>query len=153
MIDLDQKISLLHSVSLFQGLEDADLSLIAQKVSQASFEEGEFVFREGEVGHQLYILIYGKMHVFVESAGDVITYDRLAAGECFGEMALLDGSPRSGTVKAETVSSCITLSRPDFLSLLYVQPSIALSMLSRTFRRLRGTNTQLQEYASRLRTY
>ena len=150
MIELDQKVSLLDEVSLFQGLDNADLRMIAGRVFEASFEEGQTVFREGEVGDRLYILLDGTMHVFVERDGNVITYDRLTGGECFGEMALLDDSPRSATVEAETASSCITLSKPDFLSLLYVQPSIALSILSRTFQRLRGTNAQVQEFASRI---
>ena len=63
MIELDQKVSLLDEVSLFQGLDNADLRMIAGRVFEASFEEGQTVFREGEVGDRLYILLDGTMHV------------------------------------------------------------------------------------------
>ena len=136
MIELDERVSLLHKVPFFQGVEGPDLQLMARRMTEVSFEAGVVVFREGEAGERLYVLLTGTMHVFVEKHGNVITYGRLGDGECFGEMALIDDSPRSATVKAETLSSCVTLSKQDFLNLLDTQHSIALSMVKSTFGRL-----------------
>ena len=150
MIDSNDRVSLLQKVSLFQGIERPILYLIAQKMKEASFDAGEVVFSEGEPGDHLYVVLTGTMHVFAEKEGTVVTYDRLGEGESFGEMALIDDAPRSASVEADSLSSCVTLSKRDFLNILNNQPDIALSMVKSTFGRLRSANVQVQEYASQL---
>ena len=90
------------------------------------------------------------MHVYVERDGNIITYSRLYPGECFGEMALIEGAPRSATVQAEEPSRCLTLSRQGFSDLLIHKPDIAMRIMKELSVRVRRTNVQLQDYASRL---
>jgi uncharacterized circularly permuted ATP-grasp superfamily protein len=89
------------------------------------------------------------MHVYVEREGKTITYDRLQAGECFGEMALLEETTRSATVQAEVSSHCLSLAKQDFLALMQ-QPRMVQEIMKSLLQRLRHTNVQLQEYARRL---
>ena len=150
MVQLDERVSLLRQMGLFQNIDVAELQSIAQQMSESSFGNGEVVFQEGEVGDRLYLLLSGTMHVYVERDGNIISYSRLQPGECFGEMALVEEAPRSATVRAEEPSVCLTLSKQEFLDLMSRQPNIALGVMRALVGRLRGTNVQLQEYASRL---
>ena len=150
MIEANEKITLLRQVELFQGIDEDALRLIAEQITEQPVADGEIVFREGDPGDRLFVLLTGTMHVYVERDAKVISYSRLQAGEFFGEMALIDAMPRSATVRAEAPSICLTLSRQGILDLLQQHPLIALGMMTSLLPRLRRTNVQLQEYASRL---
>ncbi len=150
MVQDVQEITLLRQVELFQGLDEDALRLIANQMAEQPFADGEIVFREGDPGDRLFVLLSGTMHVYVERDGKVISYSRLQVGEFFGEMALIDAMPRSATVRAEAPSVCLTLSRQGLLDLLQQHPLIALRMMTSLLPRLRRTNVQLQDYASRL---
>ena len=88
MVQLEERVSLLRQMGLFQNIDVAELQSIAQQMSESSFGNGEVVFQEGEAGDRLYLLLSGTMHVYVERDGNIISYSRLQPGECFGEMAL-----------------------------------------------------------------
>ena len=150
MVQDDKKLPLLRQAELFRGLDEAALGLIAEQMTEQPFANGEIVFREGDPGDRLFMLLSGAVHVYVECDGKVISYNRLQPGEFFGEMALMDAVPRSATVRAEVPSVCLTLSRQGFLDLLQQHPLIVLRMMTSLFPRLRRTNVQLQDYASRL---
>ena len=150
MVEDSNELSLLRQVELFQGIDTAELQLIAEEMTEQSYDDGEVLFREGDPGDRLFILLSGAMNVYVERDGKVISYNRLQAGEFFGEMALIEAVPRSATVRAEAPSVCLTLSREGFLGILQRHPLIVLRMMKDLFPRLRRTNVQLQDYASRL---
>ena len=135
---------------MFQGIDAAELKLIAPEMTEQAYAQWEVLFCEGDPGDRLFLLLSGTMQVYVERDAKIITYARLEAGEFFGEMALMESAPRSATVRAEGPSVCLTLSRDSFLDLLQRQPQIVLRMMKDLFPRLRRTNVQLQDYATRL---
>ena len=150
MIEANEKITLLRQVEFFQGMDADELKLIAQEMTERSYTDGEVLFREGDPGDRFFLLLSGTMHVYVERHGNIITYSQLEAGEFFGEMALIESTPRTATVRAESPSVCLTLSRDSFLDLLQRKPHIVLRMIRDLLPRLRRTNAQDQVYASRL---
>ncbi len=146
----NNELSLLRQVELFQGIDGAELQLIAEEMTERLYADGEVVFREGDAGDELFMLLSGIMHVYVERDNNVISYNRLQAGEFFGEMALLEDVPRSATVQAEAPSTCLTLSRQGFMDLMNRHPQTVFKIMKGLVPRLRRTNVQLQEYATRL---
>ena len=150
MEQYDETLTMLQQVKLFHGIDPAELHLIAQHLTEQSYAAGDVVFREGDPADRLFLLLAGTMHVYVERDGKAITYNRLQAGECFGEMALLEETTRSATVQAEAPSRCLTLSKQDFLDLLQRHPHMVQEILKALFQRLRHTNVQLQDYVRRL---
>jgi uncharacterized circularly permuted ATP-grasp superfamily protein len=141
---------MLQQVKLFHGMDAAELRLIAEHLSEHNYAAGDVVFREGDPADCLFLLLAGTMHVYVERDGKAITYNRLRAGECFGEMALLEETTRSATVQAEAPARCLTLSKQDFLDLLQRQPHMVQEIMKALLQRLRHTNVQLQDYARRV---
>ncbi len=115
MVQPDERLQLLREVEIFRDIDTADLQLITQQMKEESYADRDVVFREGDPGDRLFILLEGTMHVHVNRETQVITYNRLQVGECFGEMALIENVPRSATVQAEAPSKCLTLSRQGFL--------------------------------------
>ena len=140
----------LRRLRLFEDFGEEERWLVAARVVERRYAAGEVVFREGETGDRLFVLVEGTMSVYVERDGRIVTYSRIQPGECFGEFALLEGAPRSATIAAETAARCLTLSKDDFLDLLRHHPALAVGIMKDQFRRLRHGNVQLQDYARRL---
>ena len=151
MVQADERSQLLREVELFRDIDASELQLIVQQMKEESYADRQVVFREGDPGDRLFILLEGTMHIYVNRENQVITYNRLQAGECFGEMALIENTPRSATVQAEAPSMCLTLSRQGFLDLLSNHPLVVLRLMRVLVPRLRTTNVQLQNYATRRR--
>lgn len=116
---LEQIISVLEKVPLFEGLSRKDLDKIARLVRGRSIRPGELLFKEGDPGDKFYIVQGGAVEILKDKAG--AEADRLAvkrAGDSFGEMALLTDAPRSATVRALEPTNLLVVSRADFEQLL-----------------------------------
>lgn len=144
MAQHDTMLELLRSTELFHDLDTPTLQLVAQQLTEQTYDDGQVVFHEGEAGERLFLLLSGAMHVYVERGGKTITYATVKPGECFGEMALIEDRARSATVRALVPSRCCALSKPDFLDLIQRYPHIALEVMRSLSRRLRQTSTRLQ---------
>ncbi|HZB97339.1 MAG TPA: cyclic nucleotide-binding domain-containing protein [Candidatus Sulfotelmatobacter sp.] len=125
----------LQSISLFSTLTPAELTRIAPLVADRRVAAGTVVCREGEAGHELYLIVKGE--AAVEKAGAEVA--RLGPGEVLGELALLDRAPRSATVTAASDLTMLVLSEQDFAALLDEIPSLPHRLLQVLARRLRDT--------------
>lgn len=127
----------LAGIPLFSRLEENDIARLAKSVVPRSYAKGATIVKEGEQAVAFYVIVSGK--VDVTKSGEKVGEKR--AGEPFGEMALLDGYPRSTTVIASEDTECLVMTRWDFTAELKSNPSMALSMLpelSKIIRRLEG---------------
>lgn len=97
----------------------------SESVSREHFEAGEVVFRQGDTGDRVYIIIDGEVEVVREQAhGDETVLARLEAEECFGEMALITDAPRLATVRAVTNMNALTLRRSAFATMFKHIPAL-----------------------------
>lgn len=131
----------LASVPLFSGLEKSDLARLAKVVVARSYRKGEAIVKEGEQAVAFYVIIKGKVEI--TKGGEVL--NTMGAGDCFGEMALLDGWPRVASVRAAEDTDCLVMTRWDFTAELGANTSIALAMLpvmSKRIRELEGDRFQ-----------
>lgn len=98
-----------------------------QAVSQLHYEPGETVFRQGDLGDSLYIVLSGEAEVLLESNGEQRPIARIRAGEYFGEMALLNQKTRSATVRCATAMNVLALRQRDFHALVDSLPDLRRS--------------------------
>jgi len=102
-----------------------------------TFEEGAFVFREGERGDCMYIIEQGQVEILLEGEGKPRRLALLAEGDFFGEMAVLEELPRTASARAVTACSLLRIDRPTFDQLIRHNPEIAVRMLRKLCHRLR----------------
>src|SRR3954468_19398407 len=120
------KLELLHKVPTFARLTTDQLALLARSVGTQSFERDEAIFHQGSIGSTLYIIVRGQVRIYtINEAGQEMTVRMLKTGEFFGELALLDGQPRSANVEAMCPTITLTLQRSTFLHIINAYPSIA----------------------------
>jgi len=142
-------ILFLDKVDIFSNLSLEELGQIAAIAEAANFEEGELLFRPGDPGNHAYIIVSGQVTLFLEDdRGRRQTLTTLEPGTCFGEMALLDGEPRSAGASLSEKALMLMISREDFLRVLQRYPSIAQGIISQLSLRLRRTNEQFHTLRS-----
>jgi CRP-like cAMP-binding protein len=118
-ISLDTVIRFLVTTPQLAGLDQAERAEVVRIMEVQRLQDSEAVFREGEIGDAWYVLFEGRAEVVKETgSGSGQRIALLEPGACFGEMAILDGSPRSATVKAVGPLTIFRFRRKEFEELL-----------------------------------
>lgn len=129
-----------NGASLFAGLDAEARAAVEAESEWARLDGGAVLFREGDAGDSLYVLITGRLRVFVRAAsGEDVLVAEIGRGEIVGEMALLTGAPRSATVLAVRDSVLIRLSRGAFERIVERCPRVMLHVTRRLVERLQRT--------------
>lgn len=134
MLSTVEKVLFLKSIELFSALPGEDLAQVALIAVEESRERDEEIFAEGEGGDALYLVLEGKVRVHKGEK----TIAELGERECFGEMAILDASPRSASVTTLEEVSLLKIAREDFQEILAEKPEIAQGILQVLIKRLRA---------------
>jgi len=134
-------VEMLQKAPLWAGLNEKELKVIARSFKELKYESGDFIVHRGERGIGFYLIVDGTVEVRTD--GRVLS--RLGPGQFFGEMALLDGQPRSADVVALEPSKCLALSSWNFNSIVSDYPKMALKLLQESARRSRTNIQNLSE--------
>jgi CRP-like cAMP-binding protein len=151
MSDRKTTIGLLKNVAIFKDLDDAELGEIADVCREENFVSGEYIFREGEHGNRLYLIVEGDVRISrdVPGSGEE-ALAILKPGALFGEMAVFDRSERSTHAISNGGTKVLTITRPDFEMLLDFNREMAHKVLWSVTRllstRLRSTNDSLRSF-------
>jgi CRP/FNR family transcriptional regulator, cyclic AMP receptor protein len=129
----------LEGVPLFEGLSKRHLRRIAKLAHIRRFAPGSVIVRAGDAGRSFYVLLDGSAKVNRAGRRSL----RLNAGAFFGEMALIDDSPRSADVVAEGEVLALTIDRSGFAKLLRAEPALAQALLRTLAARLRAVEAAL----------
>lgn len=121
------------------------------EVGGAFFMSGDIVFREGEAGNACYIVKSGRVRVCkTDRDGNEITLAHLGVKEIFGEMAIIDNTPRSATVVAAEDTMLLTVNEENFEKVFIKNPEFSLKMLKILVNRLRKSSEIIKELEDRL---
>lgn len=148
-------IAILRKVPLFEGLNKSQLHEFEKLIHRRTYEQDETIFWEGEPGVGMYIVQQGSVAIYKQTSEK--EREELAIlnhGEFFGELALLDESPRSATAVALQETQILGLFRPDLMELLDRKPRIGNKFLFNLAmligERLKHTNEELQALWNKL---
>jgi CRP/FNR family transcriptional regulator/CRP/FNR family cyclic AMP-dependent transcriptional regulator len=137
----------LAASSLLGKLPPESQRELASLARRRSYRKGEVVFHTGDPGDALHVVASGLVRIVVYSAaGSEKVLNLMGPGEAFGELALLDGAPRSATVEAMESTETIVVRRDDFLQAIHEDPralDALLGVLASMIRRLTGEVTDL----------
>ena len=142
---------LLRKQVIFRDLEDGELARVSEVCREQSFVSGEFIFREGEAGNRLYLIVEGEVRISrtIPGSGEE-ALAVLKPGAMFGEMSVFDRSERSTDAISNGGTRCLTIARSDFELLLDFNREIAYKVLWAVVRmlsgRLRSTNDSLRSF-------
>ena len=141
---------MLAAVELFEHLSDEERARLAGFIDELNLSAGETLFNAGEPGESLYVVRSGEIELFIkDTAGQRIPLAMVGVGEVFGELALLDRSPRTATAIAMADSTLLELDRDDLLLLFQSSPTAALHLLAALGRMTRKADELLRTRVSR----
>ncbi len=139
-------ITSLAQVPLFAGLDDESLRELAASMRRRSFRAGEVIFHRDDPGEVLYVIRDGKVKIFITSPdGQEVSLAVFGPADYFGELALLDGQPRSASAVALEPVETIALKRADFINAVMRHPRIAIQVMHVLSRRLRQTDAMIED--------
>src|SRR2546421_3039730 len=118
-----EALSILRGERLFECLSEEQLSHVVQQARLKLFGRGEPVIEEGSAGDSMFVMLRGAANVLVSKNGSKIQVATLGAGDCFGEMSLLTGEPRSATVRADADCYVMEIGKPVMAEVLRDAPS------------------------------
>ncbi len=132
-----ERVLALQRVPMFADLDPEDLELIARNLSEVHFDRGALVFRDGEPGDEMLLIVRGSAVVSKLGGDSRYVINTYGEGDHVGELALLGGGPRSADVHAgDQGMEGLTLGKADLLSILDERPAAAVGMLGTLARRL-----------------
>ena len=134
-------VEFLTSVPIFASLKEERLQSLPGKLQPRSYQRGEVIFHEDDPADRMHIIVEGRVKISIASEDgrerDIALFQ---SGDCFGEMALLDGSNRSATATAVDATETMVLLRQDFLG---ENPELAADVNALLVQRLRNVNQLL----------
>jgi GNAT superfamily N-acetyltransferase len=113
-----------HGLALFRGLNIEQVNRLAGVCTVSTFEPGDLIFREGEIGRDMHLVLEGEVSIGIN--GTSLPVGVVHKGECLGEMALLTAAAHSATAAARTRVELAVLRHQDLVELVRLRPDIGL---------------------------
>ncbi len=126
LVDRDRVCRILKKVPTFSGLTEGEYDALARSCGAEGYRSQDIIFREGDSGSKLYILLAGSVVIRTEQAGAIAT---LKAIDLFGEVAMLQPDNRVATAEATADTTVLTLSRRALEALQIVEPRAAFLVM------------------------
>jgi len=143
---MDDPVELLRSVTLFAGVNEQTLARLARRLQRRTYRRNEVIFHRGDPAGAIHLIRSGRVKVTLPSEeGDETVLTLMGAGECFGEIAALDGEPRSATLTAVEPTETLALLREDLLACVREEPDLALALIQTLAARVRRTDAWLED--------
>ncbi len=144
--------TLLKSIPIFEDLTSRELSIVERIAHRRSYGQGEAIFHEGDPGVGIYVVQEGEICILSENPNTVL--GELSSGEFFGEIAILNETPRSATARAKTTSVVLAFFKEDLFQIIRDNPRMGVKILSSLAslagRRLIVANGQIEAYRRRI---
>ena len=136
----------LSAIPFFGGLEPAALERLAASMRSRRFRRGEVIFHIGDPGDALFVIVSGEVKISLPSeTGDEAILATLRPGDVFGELALLDGAPRSASATAISATETVVLPRDRFRELIATEAGVRDALLASIAGELRRLTRHVEE--------
>jgi CRP-like cAMP-binding protein len=139
----------LHALAVAGDLSRIQLEELAEKLTAQMFRRGDVVFHEGQLGEAMYFVESGRVELHARGPQGPVLLHAFESGDFFGEMALLTGLPHNATANVAAGGTLWTLRRPDFDSLLFKYPNLAVVLSRVLSERQLGVTGRLRRAAGK----
>lgn len=146
MVTARPMLEALAAIPFFAGLDPSTRERVAAGMRARRFRRGEVIFHVGDPGDALFVIVDGEVKISLPSeTGDEAILATLRPGDVFGELALLDGAPRSASATALTATETVVLPRDRFRELIAREAAIRDALLASIAAELRRLTTHVEE--------
>ena len=146
--------TILLNIPIFQDLNNNELKTIKRILHQREYKKNEVIFNQGDIGLGMYIIVRGTVDIVCDPGRHILT--ELHDGDFFGELALLDESPRSATAVTTMPGELLCFFKPELLGLINRNPKLGGKILFKLAwtigERLKSTNEQIRELSFHKKT-
>jgi CRP/FNR family cyclic AMP-dependent transcriptional regulator len=137
---LSKRATFLRKVPPLADLTDSDLDSLQEDLQIRDYDKGEIIFRQGDISREVYIVLSGSVRVFkVSPSGEETSIQIFSTGDMIGELAAIDGLPRSATAESIVRSELLVMAQERFVHHLRAMPDLALGMVKLLASKLRWT--------------
>ncbi len=148
-MSLEEDVELLRKIPLFSKIEPSKLKLLAFTSQRMTFNAGDSLFKQGDAGDALYVIMEGDADVLVDTPGGQITVATMGTNDFVGDIAVLCDVPRTATVTATSKLITMRITKDLFFQLGGQFPQIAIEIMRELAHRLDVTTRQLQDAVSK----
>ena len=146
---LEEDVELLRNIPLFAKIVPSKLKLLAFTSERLTFSPGDSLFKQGDDGDALYVIMEGEADVLIDTPGGQITVATMGKNDFVGDIAVLCDVPRTATVTATSKLTTMRVTKDLFFQLVSQFPQIAIEIMRELARRLNVTTRKLQDEVSK----
>lgn len=151
-MDLDSRVEVLGRIPLLSEISASHRELLASSSKVLTFDSGQILFRQGDVGNAAYVIIAGEAEVVTEGSEGEIAIATIGQYQFIGEIAILIDVPRTATVVATAELTALVISKEMFYRLVTDYPEIAIEIMRELAGRLFKTTVQVSQAGSDIET-
>lgn len=146
---IGQATQSLEKIALFAGLPAAALKGIERRCAWRRYEPGEPIIDYLDASDDVFFIVAGEARVAIYSLhGKAVTFCDVEAGEMFGEVAAIDGAPRSASIEARTSCLVASMTASAFRELLKSEPAVMMALLRHLVTKVRTLTTRVYEFSA-----
>ena len=143
-MELLKEAETLSKVPLFAKLEPSKLKLLAFTSQLMTYDDGEVLFHEGDQPDAAFVIMHGEVEILADTQTGKVVVGTLGKDQLFGELALLNSSPRSATLRAKGRLQALRIADDMFLKLVTENPGVALEVMRQLSDKLMRTHRQVE---------
>ena len=144
-MNIDQEVDILRKISLFTNVEPAKLKLMCFASERLTYQEGQNLCEQGDVGDSAFIIMAGSADVVVATDDGPLVVARVGKNDIIGEIAILCDVPRTATVVATSELTALKLTKDLFFRMVTDFPEIGVEIMRVLAHRLEHTTVQLRQ--------
>jgi len=144
-MSIKEEVEVLRNIPLFAKLEPAKLKLLAFTSERVTYENGQPLFQQGDLGDAAYIVMEGAADILINTPKGPVKVATLGKHQIIGEIAILCDVPRTATVTANQHTVTLKINKETFFRLVTEFPQMSVEIMRELARRLDKTNEQLRQ--------
>ncbi len=145
MATLSEEVEILRRIPLFSAIDPAKLKLLAFASDRITYQAGQNIVRQGEIGDAAYVVVKGTADVVVETPSGEIVVAQAKENSVIGEIAILCDVPRTATVRAQAEVQVLKVKKEHFLGLMTDFPKLGIQVMRELAQRLSRTTAELTD--------
>jgi CRP/FNR family cyclic AMP-dependent transcriptional regulator len=150
-MSLQQEVDLLKNIPLFARIEPSKLKLLAFTSERLTFEKGQMLMKQGDMGDSAYIIMDGTVDVLIDTPGGPLKIADVGKNGFVGEMAILCDVPRTASIIAGEKTITLRISKDLFFRMVTEFPQMAVEIMRELAHRVEAANIRLREATTRIK--